>query len=90
MARARYLVRGRVQGVGFRWFVLQEAERLGLGGVVRNLRDGSVEVLGEGGPEAMAELERTLRRGPRLARVDAVEKSDVPHDMNLPKPFGAS
>ena len=64
MARARYLVRGRVQGVGFRWFVLQEAERLGLGGVVRNLRDGSVEVLAEGGPEAMAELERTLRCGP--------------------------
>ena len=90
MARARYLVRGRVQGVGFRWFVLQEAEGLGLGGVVRNLRDGSVEILAEGGPAALAELERILQRGPRLARVDSVEKGDVQHDINLPKPFEAS
>ncbi len=90
MARLRCVVRGRVQGVGFRWFVLQEAERLGLGGVVRNLRDGSVEVLAEGSADALMELERMLQRGPRSARVDTVEKTDVSHDIDLPKPFEAS
>jgi len=90
VARIRCVVRGRVQGVGFRWFVLQEAERLGLGGVVRNLRDGSVEVLAEGSADALAELERTLQRGPRSARVDGVEKQEVPHHIDLPKPFEAS
>lgn len=87
MARLRCVVRGRVQGVGFRWFVLQEAERLGLGGVVRNMRDGSVEVLAEGSAEALLELEHMLQRGPRSARVETVERMDVPHDMDLPKPF---
>ena len=90
MTQARYLVRGRVQGVGFRWFVLQEAERLCLCGVVRNLRDGSVEVLAEGGPDALAELERALQLGPRSARVEGVEKSDVPHDVTIPKTFEVS
>jgi len=90
VARIRCVVRGRVQGVGFRWFVLREAERLGLGGVVRNLRDGSVEVLAEGSSDALAELEGILRRGPRSARVDGVEKTELPHDINLPKPFEAS
>ncbi len=90
MTQARYVVRGREQGVGFRWFVLQEAGRLCLGGSVRNVRDGSVEVLAEGSPEALAELERVLHRGPRSAQVDGVEKNDVPHDMRFPKPFEAS
>lgn len=87
MARGRYLVRGRVQGVGFRWFVVQLAERLGLAGLVRNLPDGTVEVLVEGGKEALGELEAALGHGPRLARVDGVDKSDIPHEMILPKPF---
>jgi acylphosphatase len=86
-AAARFLVQGEVQGVGFRWFVLREAERLGLCGFVRNLRDGSVEVIAAGTPEALAALERALREGPRLARVAGVEKSDVPHELAIPNDF---
>jgi acylphosphatase len=87
MPRARYLVRGRVQGVGFRWFVVRLAERLDLGGAVRNLPNGTVEVMAEGGAAALAELEQGLRQGPRLARVDGVDKSDLPHEIKLAKPF---
>lgn len=86
--KARYVVRGRVQGVGFRWFVLQEATALHLGGFVRNLADGSVEVLASGPEQAMAQLERLLERGPRGARVECVEKGDLPHDVHIPKSFG--
>lgn len=88
MPQARYVVRGRVQGVGFRWFVLHEASALKLGGFVRNLADGSVEVLVRGPEQAIVQLERLLERGPGSARVDHVEKTDLPHDMNLPKSFG--
>lgn len=84
---ARFVVHGAVQGVGFRWFVLREAERLGLRGLVRNLRDGSVEVIAAGTPEAVAALERALAEGPRPARVDRVEKSDVPHELGIPNDF---
>jgi acylphosphatase len=83
----RFLVHGRVQGVGFRWFVWREAERLGLRGIARNLADGSVEVVADGGETALRELERSLTRGPAMARVDRVEKCDVPHDVTLPKRF---
>jgi acylphosphatase len=86
-AAARFLVRGEVQGVGFRWFVLRAAERLGLRGLVRNLRDGAVEVIAAGTPEALAALERALGEGPRLARVARVEKSDVPHELSIPNDF---
>jgi acylphosphatase len=87
MSRVRFLVRGRVQGVGFRWFVVRLAERLDLAGLVRNLPDGSVEVIAEGTGGALVELEEGLSRGPRMAQVTSVDKSDVPHDMKLPKPF---
>jgi len=87
MSRVRFLVRGRVQGVGFRWFVVRLAERLDLAGLVRNLPDGSVEVVAEGTGEALVELEEGLSRGPRMAQVTSVDKSDVPHDMKLSKPF---
>jgi acylphosphatase len=86
-AAARFLVQGEVQGVGFRWFVLREAQRLGLCGFVRNLRDGSVEVIAAGTPEALSALERALGEGPRLARVAGVEKSDVPHELTIPNDF---
>lgn len=88
MLQARYVVRGRVQGVGFRWFVLHEASALKLGGFVRNLPDGSVEVMVCGPEQAMLQLERLLARGPGSARVEFVEKTDLPHDMDLPKSFG--
>lgn len=87
MPTMRYLVHGRVQGVGFRWFVWREAERLGLRGKARNLPDGAVEVIAEGPEKALEELERSLGRGPAMARVERVEKHDVPHEIGLPKPF---
>ena len=65
-----FLVRGRVQGVGFRWFVHREAAELGLSGWVRNTEDGDVEVVVTGKAADLDELRRSLRRGPRGARVD--------------------
>jgi acylphosphatase len=74
----RFLVRGRVQGVGFRWFVEREAHMLGIAGWVRNNHDGSVEVLAQGTRDQLSGLHGRLREGPRAARVDAVEISDTP------------
>jgi acylphosphatase len=67
-----FLVRGRVQGVGFRWFVHREASELDLKGWVRNTEDGDVEVVVAGGEPALNELRASLRRGPRGSRVDKV------------------
>jgi acylphosphatase len=78
MAAYRYVVSGRVQGVGYRYFVLREAERLGLAGFARNQADGSVEVVAEGGEEVLGQLEARLRAGPSFARVTAVDRSPVP------------
>jgi acylphosphatase len=72
----RFLVRGRVQGVGFRWFVEREAHTLGIAGWVRNNADGSVEVLAMGTREQLAGLRSRLQQGPRAARVDNVEESE--------------
>jgi acylphosphatase len=83
----RWIVRGRVQGVGFRWFVWREAERLGLGGLARNLRDGTVEVVSQGPEPALEALERALRQGPSGSRVDAVDRLEVPAELQLPKSF---
>src|SRR2546426_7257324 len=73
----RYIVRGRVQGVGFRWFVEREAHILGIAGWVRNNHDGSVEVLAQGTRDQLLGLRSRLRDGPRAARVDAVEESEA-------------
>jgi acylphosphatase len=67
-----YLVKGRVQGVGFRWFVHREAAALGLKGWVRNTEDGHVEVVVTGDEAVLAELESALHKGSRGSRVDAV------------------
>jgi acylphosphatase len=67
-----FLIRGRVQGVGFRWFVHREASELDLRGWVRNTEDGDVEVVASGTPEDLTELLASLRRGPRGSRVDQV------------------
>lgn len=83
----RYRVHGRVQGVGFRWFVMREGSRLHLAGFVRNLPDGSVEVVAQGEAGELDRLERALQRGPTMARVDGVEKAHVAHDVTLAKPF---
>jgi acylphosphatase len=76
----RYLVRGRVQGVGFRWFVMREAARLGLKGHVRNLPDGGVEVCAQGTSAALVALERALSAGPAGAHVEHVEKEELSHE----------
>jgi acylphosphatase len=68
----RYVVSGRVQGVGFRYFTQDTALREGVTGWVRNLPDGRVEAVVEGDVEAVTRVERALRNGPRGARVDRV------------------
>ncbi len=73
----RFVVRGRVQGVGFRWFVEREAQILGVAGWVRNNADGSVEVLAQGSHEQLLGLRSRLREGPRAARVDDVEEIEA-------------
>jgi acylphosphatase len=67
-----FLIQGRVQGVGFRWFVQREAGELALRGWVRNTEDGHVEVLAAGEPGDLDELRASLRRGPRGSRVDRI------------------
>ena len=71
-----FVVRGRVQGVGFRWFVEREAKTLGISGWVRNNTDGSVEVLATGTGEQLSALRSRLQQGPRAARVDSVEETE--------------
>ena len=73
----RFLVRGRVQGVGFRWFVEREAHILGIAGWVRNNPDSSVEILAVGTRDQLSGLRSRLRQGPRAARVDDVQESEA-------------
>ena len=79
MLTRRYIVKGRVQGVGYRYFVLRCARERGLGGYARNLWDGDVEVLAQGSPEALDALEADLRRGPHAAHVANVTRDDIEH-----------
>lgn len=79
-------IRGRVQGVGFRWFVREEARRLGVSGWVTNLEEGDVEVAARGERSAIDRLREAVRVGPSGARVDAIV--DLPVDgAALPYPF---
>lgn len=73
----RFVVRGRVQGVGFRWFVEREAHILGIAGWVRNNSDSSVEVLAQGTRDQLSGLRSRLQQGPRAARVDDVLESEA-------------
>ncbi len=77
MTSVRVLVSGRVQGVGFRWSVQREAERLGVRGWVRNLSDGRVEARFEGEADAVDAIVGFCRRGPGTARVESVRVSQV-------------
>jgi acylphosphatase len=83
----RYLVVGRVQGVGFRWFVLRGARALGLSGFVRNMADGRVEVIAVGSEADQASLADLLRVGPRKDLVSNVEIIEVPGEVTLPTDF---
>ena len=72
-----FTVNGRVQGVGFRYFVVREAQSLGLAGWVRNLPDGRVEVLASGPPDIVNAFEGRLWAGPPHARVTSVETREA-------------
>ena len=72
-----FLIRGRVQGVGFRWFVHREAAELGLRGWVRNTETGEVEVVAAGDPDSLADLRTELHKGSRGSRIDAVVEHEL-------------
>ncbi len=75
MRAKRLVIRGRVQGVGFRDWLVAEATRLGLAGWARNRADGSVETLIYGEVDAVEELQRACRRGPRGAAVSEIDEA---------------
>jgi acylphosphatase len=83
----RYFVTGIVQGVGFRYFTQDEAERLHLTGFVRNLRDGRVEVYAIGAPEKLALLKNILERGPRGAMVQNVAEQSAEIESKFSQEF---
>lgn len=87
----RVRVQGRVQGVGFRWFVREEARALGLRGWVRNESDGDVLLEVGGAFELVEQLMDAIRRGPPASRVDAVleETAGAQGSGELPTPFAA-
>ena len=83
----RFLVFGKVQGVYFRHSARLEARRLGLGGVARNLPDGSVEVVARGNAAAVEQLRTWLQRGPAHARVDEVRETSPDESEPIPDGF---
>ena len=80
MKRARFVVRGMVQGVNFRAAAAREATVLGLTGRVWNTEDDAVALIAEGPAAALANFERWLARGPRTARVERVERAELSGD----------
>jgi acylphosphatase len=83
----RYYVSGIVQGVGFRYFARQVAERLGIAGYAKNLRDGRVEVYAIAPPAALETLRAELKRGPRAAMVSGVAEEDAAVDPEYARDF---
>ena len=84
MLRAKqYLIRGRVQGVGYRYFALEAAERHQIRGYVRNLPGGEVEVHAVGEELALESFKQELERGPRMARVTNIVEYDLPVSGSL-------
>ena len=77
MSAYRYVVSGRVQGVGYRYFVLRQADVLGVSGFARNRADGAVEVVAEGTEAVLADFESRLREGPAFAEVANVEREAI-------------
>jgi acylphosphatase len=77
MTVRHYLISGRVQGVGFRWFVHREAAALGLRGLVRNTEDGHVEVIVAGDDAKVNELRALLHKGSRGSRVDRIHEHEL-------------
>lgn len=83
----RFLVRGSVQGVGFRYFVLRRANSLRVTGWARNLPDGRVEVVARGTTESLESLASLLREGPPHAHVAGVDKSEISDDLDIGNTF---
>jgi acylphosphatase len=83
----RYFVSGTVQGVGFRFFVQREAQKLCVSGYARNLFDGRVEVLAIGSPEQLDAIKRALERGPRFSSVTGVREEEAQHAPQYAKEF---
>ena len=83
----RVIVRGRVQGVGYRWFASCEARRMAVRGCVRNLDDGSVAVDAAGTTETLDAFVERLRAGPPSARVEEVRIQPLHVSVTLPDPF---
>ena len=82
MTARRWLVRGRVQGVGFRYFAQREAMALGVAGWVRNMDDGRVEVFGQGSPALLDAFQGRLWQGPQWAEVRDVEVLEAAIESN--------
>lgn len=73
----RFIVRGRVQGVGFRYFAIRAARQAGVDGAVRNLADGTVEAIAEGPDESIDQFRQALERGPSYAHVEKVDEMEM-------------
>ncbi|MFI5255923.1 MAG: acylphosphatase [Gemmatimonadales bacterium] len=87
MHRLHMQIHGRVQGVGFRWFAREEARRLGLSGLVKNLPGGHVEVEAGGEQLSIERFRRALEVGPPGAHVERVEYLEGATERSLPYPF---
>ena len=87
MRAIRFQIRGRVQGVGFRYFTLRAARQEGLTGWVSNRRDGSVEVQAQGEESALDRFRQALRRGPPGSRVSGVDERE---EREVPRPEGGA
>ena len=83
----KYMVSGRVQGVGFRYFVHEAATRLGVVGWVKNLPDGRVEVFAQADAARLDQLERSLLRGPKTAVIASVDHEDISDEVTSLKIF---
>ncbi|HKS07171.1 MAG TPA: acylphosphatase [Gemmatimonadaceae bacterium] len=83
----RGVVNGRVQGVGYRWFLCERARSLGVAGWVRNLRDGAVEFVARGDTAAVDRLIAAAREGPARSSVTSVDTSDPDPVAEFPSPF---
>lgn len=87
MLRLRLVVRGAVQGVGFRWFARETAQRLGVAGWVRNREDGSVEIAVSGDDDRVEQFAAAMERGPGHASVAGVSRDPLGDGEALARPF---
>ncbi len=87
MIRVRFRIYGRVQMVGFRYFTLRQAHALGVRGYVRNLADGSVEVIASGDSQVLTRFANRLEEGPPYSEIDRIEKEFLEPDSLSPSDF---